>query len=482
MVRFFGTQDKFQIGFDDQAPNNSDGSAKNAWLLGAIWLATEKVWGDRETELPDFQWTWAEFLNGMADSWPWLLFEDTYPIPLKRKPDNPSKLVAFAKERWSRLPKTTQSEEKEKVFSFKLRHNLSMFMRGAFFDELWIIPEGDFYHVWSKKLDKGIHVPRSELIKTLTDAGDYLCNFFIGSTDNFAKMAAEKWRSRKDKLKINYLQILTSMPEKTLIEISGGKENVDKFFEIKSANDPLYEYENNHYAAAARMSSNFISNSTQKTLIEYIRETKKIGNVGIIDEISEEILSGITDEDAPYDQGYAAARHLREIIRLPAQETFEVENFLLTHGVQIRDISLDDATNLEALAIWGKSTNPSIFINIANGTRSTTKSGRRATLAHETCHILCDRKGALPLVEIFGSYNISASIEQRARAFAAELLAPADGIKMKMNELGDFRNAVYKLIEHFGVSREILYWQIKNNMIPLTDDESAYLRSWAGIT
>lgn len=481
MLRIFGNENTFRIGFDDQAPNNSETSSKNVWILGAIWLENEKVWGDKDTDLPDFEWTWAEFLNGLADSWPWLLFEDTYPIPLKRRPDNPSCLVALAKERWGRLPKSIQSEEKEQVFSFKLRHNLSTFMRGAFFDELWVIPEGDFYCIWSGRLQKEIYAPRSELIKTLTDAGDYLCQFFIDSTDNFAKKSTVKWKSRTKNLQENYLQILASMSEKTLIEISGGKENVRRYFEINPSNDPLYEYKNNHYLAAARMSSQLLSESTQKTLIEYIRETKKLGDTKIFDGYSERISSLVSDKENSYNQGYSAARNFRQLIGVPDEEAFDVEDFLLTHGIQIRDILLNDAVNLEALAIWGKSISPSIFINVAPGTRSSTEFGRRATLAHETCHILCDRKGALPLIEIFGSYNISARIEKRARAFAAELLAPADGIKKIMNTFENFSDALHQLTRHFRVSKEILYWQIKNNDMPLSDDEFNYLGTWAGI-
>lgn len=482
MVKLFGTQDTFQIGFAERAPNNLEASSENAWLLGSIWVANEKVWGDKTTSFPDFEWTWAEFLNGLAGSWPWLLFEDTYPIPLRKKPDNPGQLTALAQERWRTLPKSTRSEEKEKVFSFKLRHNLSMFMRGVFMHELWVLPEGTFYCVWSAQINKGITVPRNTLIKTLADAGDYLCRFFENSTDGFARRSSEKWKSRSQKVEEHYLQILSSMSEKSLIEISGSKENIAPFFGIKPSNDPLYEYENNCYLAAARMSSGFISESTRKTLMEYIRETEDAADNGIIDNLSEKVLAAMTDDDEPHHQGYAAARKLREALGLSQTDKFDVENFLSNQGIRVHDICLADALNLEALAMWGKCSSPHIFINIAEGTRSSTQSGRRATLAHEVCHILCDREGALPLVEVFGSYNISARIEKRARAFAAELLAPAEGIKTIINGFKSLMDALPEITRQYGASREIICWQIINNTIPLSPVEIDYLKNWAGIT
>lgn len=58
-----------------------------------------------------------------------------------------------------------------------------------------------------------------------------------------------------------------------------------------------------------------------------------------------------------------------------------------------------------------------------NGTYSRYRTGRRATLAHEICHLLVDRKDALPLVDVFGG-QVDEEVEKRARAFVAELLLP----------------------------------------------------------
>ena len=111
---------------------------------------------------------------------------------------------------------------------------------------------------------------------------------------------------------------------------------------------------------------------------------------------------------------------------------------------------------------------------------------RRATMAHELCHILFDRVSGRPLLVSLKSpqrqSNPSASqasqfaghteIEQRANAFAAHLLAPSSAVAARVGEDGvsPTSSAAAKLIARtFGVSYELAVNRLWD-VFELTDD------------
>ena len=102
---------------------------------------------------------------------------------------------------------------------------------------------------------------------------------------------------------------------------------------------------------------------------------------------------------------------------------------------------------------------------------------RRATLAHEICHLLVDRAASLPLVEVLGG-KTAKHTEQRARAFAAELLLPREIAAQVFSDFeGDEARAVRSLRSRFGVSSELLAWQARNSSYPLAPQSRQFLAS-----
>lgn len=118
-----------------------------------------------------------------------------------------------------------------------------------------------------------------------------------------------------------------------------------------------------------------------------------------------------------------------------------------------------------------------------NGARSRYPSGRRSTCAHELCHLLVDTAGALPAVEVLGG-QVQQDLEQRANAFAAELLLPHAQAGRLLREGLDYvhtadarsteiKKAVDQLTKDYQVSHEIAAWQIRRSGQLANADEDA---------
>ena len=119
---------------------------------------------------------------------------------------------------------------------------------------------------------------------------------------------------------------------------------------------------------------------------------------------------------------------------------------------------------MDAVAAWGDRHGPIILLNIAKSSKASHDYGRRSSLAHEICHLLLDRVGALPAAEVLGG-NTPEHPEKRARAFAAEFLLPRQSAAIAVQHSSNLDAAVEGLQNRFQVSRELIAWQIHNSGI-----------------
>jgi Zn-dependent peptidase ImmA (M78 family) len=124
--------------------------------------------------------------------------------------------------------------------------------------------------------------------------------------------------------------------------------------------------------------------------------------------------------------------------------------------------------DLEAIAVWGDR-GPAILVNAASDIRPAHRFGLRFVLAHELGHLLADRVGALPAAEVLGG-RIVPEVEQRANAFAAELLLPREAAAGMYRQATSLEAAVRSLVEHFDVSRLVAKTQIKNSNVASAPD------------
>jgi len=156
-------------------------------------------------------------------------------------------------------------------------------------------------------------------------------------------------------------------------------------------------------------------------------------------------------------------------------EAWDLEKQVLRGlGVIVEDIHLDD-TGVDGVAIARRGRAPVIAVN-RSGRFSSTPWGRRMTLAHELCHLLFDvsREGRVGLVSnSWAPY----SLERRANAFAAMLLAPPAALKELLPGDPDqwTTGALEAAMHALGVGKSTLTWQLYNLRWITASEREAWL-------
>jgi Zn-dependent peptidase ImmA (M78 family) len=201
-----------------------------------------------------------------------------------------------------------------------------------------------------------------------------------------------------------------------------------------------------------------------RVLLDRARAT--VGTISeSLDAISSAALGELEAREAllprPYQQGHALAKWLRQTVGDQTRRV-EPEQLLSQWNVVVDKIDFDTRA-LDAVAFWAHGRQPNILWNDSEKHQQNT-GARRATLAHEICHLLVDRPKALPL-SVVARGAIDRQLEQRANAFAAEFLCPQDEASAEYRDVGDVRSAISRLTFRFGVSQELAAMQLAKSLI-----------------
>ena len=133
-----------------------------------------------------------------------------------------------------------------------------------------------------------------------------------------------------------------------------------------------------------------------------------------------------------YKDGYEKAVAFREALQidpsLPLSGKHDLEGVLLPHlGIAVHSFTLED-NEIDGLAIFAPGKSPLAGVNLT-GKYSSTRWGRRMTLAHELCHLLYDLSDE-DSVGIVSNPWAPELLEKRANAFAAMLLMPREALEV----------------------------------------------------
>jgi hypothetical protein len=133
-----------------------------------------------------------------------------------------------------------------------------------------------------------------------------------------------------------------------------------------------------------------------------------------------------------YKDGYEKAVAFREALQidpsLPLSGKHDLEGGLLPKlGIIIQEFTLED-NEIDGLAIFAPGKSPLAGVNLT-GKYSSTRWGRRMTLAHELCHLLYDLSDE-DSVGIVSNPWAPELLEKRANAFAAMLLMPREALEV----------------------------------------------------
>jgi Zn-dependent peptidase ImmA (M78 family) len=170
--------------------------------------------------------------------------------------------------------------------------------------------------------------------------------------------------------------------------------------------------------------------------------------------------------DIVFQDGYEKALEFRSALginpELPLLGEHDLETVLFQSlGIVVQDLTLENAT-IDGMAVFSPGLAPLVGVNLT-GRFSSTRWGRRMTLAHELCHLLYDLSEDNKIGIVSSSWAPEL-LEKRANAFAAMLMMPREALKASLplnprqwtaEDLGD---AMKKL----GVGRTALMNHLHN--------------------
>jgi hypothetical protein len=193
-------------------------------------------------------------------------------------------------------------------------------------------------------------------------------------------------------------------------------------------------------------------------------------------ELSKACLEHITegfDRVAPFQQGEAAARFVREQLEVPADRPVPMFEIAGSLGIDVQHASAEPPT-LAGLAIWGSRFGPGVFLNESSGrilsygnTDVTESRGARVTLAHELCHLLLDGAHALSAIEVLKA-RMPVGVEQRAKSFAGEFLLPTQTAGRHWQDSGrptnrtELEALVKELADIYLVTHSVAAWKVEH--------------------
>ena len=197
----------------------------------------------------------------------------------------------------------------------------------------------------------------------------------------------------------------------------------------------------------------------------------------LLDEMRSKLREEVEQFVEPCEQGYKLARLFHELNGTEFEhcKSVEIEEILDTLGILVSDLDLSDA-GIKGVSIAGPSFRPAIFLNPKNDFNKD-HAGRRLSLAHELCHHLIDTEIGRSLSLASGPWA-PRRIEQRASAFAAEILVPASLIRYDcMGKSADFSSldGIIELSEKYVVGKITLLNHLRNRGFITENERDRFL-------
>jgi len=452
---------RFELRWSSLTQDRSAAAVTQGELTGLV--ADSVAWGAEENgELRGLEWTWIELLEHLARAWRFLEHEQLNPLGISALPDE---LRVMAQRRWLDAPGARRSEEERLLYEYEESHNLAAGVAGLYPPPVWIQREGGTAWIVSDAVR--VRRPLQETLDTLAQIGEAISDRVALAGDARCKAARRAWRDRGDMDATAFVQLATGLSQEFVSQLTASRD-LETLWEVR---EPWAE---NEILAAARMIGTALPRDVIRRTFDRIRKVPPKATPEL-DRLAAQALKLLDSTDAPHDQGTATAAWLRSELGVSENGRVDPDAVLAGWDVAVVDIDLRVAS-INAIGCWGPRHGPVVFVN-PSGRNTRHINGLRATLAHEICHLLLDRATALPLAEVVDG-RVPPMVEQRARAFAAQLLIPK-AVAAELAAVGrqSLPKAVGGLARKYGASREIVAWQARNSRVSLSDGHVAYLRS-----
>ncbi|WP_433538357.1 DUF6575 domain-containing protein [Micromonospora sp. CA-249363] len=423
-------------------------------------IAGSYVWGDEASgAVLDAR----EALRFLARSWAYFSWEEGLPLDL---PFGSLRDIRDDLDRKrSRAPRALRRSLELSFNDFMFGHDLSQMSSAGALPSVVLAREGAYG--WILREDDASRYSIENLLGPLESLAIKLVEGLERFNDQAAREAIRAWSSKWSLTSHEAAEIVTGLSSEDVRLIEEASEEfrlelaqIDAF----SLADP--DPSKSELLAAARLSAGLAP--------EHVAEiVSLIGPIpgsatDDLDRLSELAPAQIAGHVFAFDQGLEAARWLRKFLELPLDAPVDPERMLMEYGVLVKHVKLKSIRSVDAIAAWGSKRGPCVLIN-TYGVHAQGSAGRRTTAAHELCHLLLDRGGSLPIAEVLRGQE-STVVEARARAFAAEFLLPQQVAGETYQQSPDKpKRVVKRLSEKYGVSPEVVAWNIKNSGVPITD-------------
>jgi Zn-dependent peptidase ImmA (M78 family) len=304
-------------------------------------------------------------------------------------------------------------------------------------------------------------------METLEKLGEQIDQGLGHTTHARALQAQNAWRNRNHNKTPRQISISTGLNATELNQLQQG-QSPDQYWELPdSANDEHFNA--NSLLAAARMIAPLHLGAEQKQqLLAGLRQQP--ANPQALQQLDAlaSALGQTAASGKPHEQGYQLAQLLRGHYQVSASEAFPITQVIEQLKLPMSSTHFG-CPQLQAMAIWGHR-GPAILLNADKDANTSASHVRRILLAHELCHLLFDRQNAQPAADVLGAKTTITSTEQRAKAFAAELLLPRESAANAYAQHPTLRSAITNLSKTFDVSPKVAKTQILNSGNVNTDD------------
>ena len=447
-------------------PDTNPVSAAQGWGCGLLTIGNRPFWYGGEPNGPQpLHWTWIDLLEHLGRYWSELTTEAPWPnARLASAMQQGQDFWTHAEDGWSEMAQSRAQTQEQALLDFVRPRNLALAWKGLSLPAVYcyrqgldvlICPEGQ----------TPLQTTFSAFSQCLEDLANAIAQG-LGNTRHPRAMAAKQtWRNRHNMPILQRIGITTGIDEATLMQLQGGQV-AHKFWGLHaSANDE--DFNTNALLAAARMTRPMqLDASGQQQILDLLRNLPVVPNArDRLNQLAVKIgTSWYQSRWKPHTQGYALARRYLQVCNIAADGTFPIERILVELGVVILHVELGCAA-LQAIAVWG-SNGPAIVLNADAESATCHSHVQRIVLAHELCHLLIDRQHALPAADVLGGHVVTL-VEQRAKAFAAELLLTrADAAKAYLAQTDEktaLRDATTCLVQQYEVSPIVAKTQMLNS-------------------
>jgi IrrE N-terminal-like domain len=428
----------------------------------------EAIWPARGASAIGLEIYVDDLLSHLAEFWQPLMLRQNYPLPLTL--DRPSQLRPEAEKAWGALPQEQVELQEDKVTAFEQAHNLALSFGGQFdLPRLWLFRQGRHYLVETDDLLIRAGLP--DVVAALSRIGDAIAERLENTDERRWSRLVRSWRQRDDADPEMLLMWSTGLPIESARELSssGLLRPVSSVRDAANDDDEL--------CIAARMTGALPIAEIERLLCRAsqipARSSPELG------ELSKKAVALLDSElrgQLPFEQGVALARFTRNTLGLnPYDRADLLPKFFYKNNIYVAFKDLDLA-NLDAIAIWGRSHGPGILLNTSSRRLALVprqdmarQGSARVTIAHEMCHLLVDRGHALGAVDILNG-RMPLAVEQRARAFAAAFMLPAEAAAEVWNRVAPdlskqgVLSVLKRLTQRFGVTTSIAAWQLEHGL------------------